>query len=457
MGQLAVSHMDPALVATFAEELARPTPADELVSGLIQFVAELSREDAREFSSTFASQLAAQADSMIPQDGARLLLYAAKLSGLSMPNGPEYATLLSQSYALYPTLEVAQEAGELLATEDGEPSEAERVARAQLDSSITGFEALKQTLEAWLDSDRLEEMLELLVSTAGIHPASRRFLLDLNAHLHPEDIVEPPAPNAEASRHDEDASEETIAEQLSLLDVTVKDTPAASPSPTQPSDEEALPSPAAQAEETLAVAIVAPHRARMMLEAREALVRARTTSTPFSGGAALAYEDDERPSGASKQIARARDRGAQGDWEGASNELAQAIRKADVLTSQYHMMVELARIYEVELDDLVRAERAYRRARAAVPASIPALSFYRRLDDPHQDAAMGYSVRADLHHALVGDELNGFRTEIAEEMAHLAQADLQDPKRAAQAWTLLLQDRPSFFNRFQLGDGILFC
>ncbi len=91
------------------------------------------------------------------------------------------------------------------------------------------------------------------------------------------------------------------------------------------------------------------------------------------------------------------------------------------------------------LQDLDRAEDAYRRLRSLDPHSTPALEFFEKLYESTGDYNRLY---ATLAQRLAQTDERAQRAQLAKEMARLATEHLEDPTRALESWKRALRDAP---------------
>ena len=141
-------------------------------------------------------------------------------------------------------------------------------------------------------------------------------------------------------------------------------------------------------------------------------------------------------------VARARAHGGSGDWAAAAQALDDAVAGAASREAKIAVLLELARVHEVELGDLGAAERAYRRVRVTDPREITALAFYRRWYQQHDEPRRAWANLAQLHAVLEGPEAAPERVDVAREMARMAELGLESWDKAIEAWRRVLEDAP---------------
>ncbi|PKN58308.1 MAG: hypothetical protein CVU56_06605 [Deltaproteobacteria bacterium HGW-Deltaproteobacteria-14] len=141
-------------------------------------------------------------------------------------------------------------------------------------------------------------------------------------------------------------------------------------------------------------------------------------------------------------IARARAAGADGDWAVAIQILEDGAASAASRDARIAILLEAARVHEIEQQDLVAAERAYRRVRVTDPRDLAALAFYRRWYAEHGEPRRAWANLVQLHAVLDGPELAGERVDVGIEMAAVAEQGLASWDKAIEAWRRVLADAP---------------
>lgn len=141
-------------------------------------------------------------------------------------------------------------------------------------------------------------------------------------------------------------------------------------------------------------------------------------------------------------LARADRRSAGREWEAAVALLDEAARRSEEPRDQVVMLLEAARLLEAELDDDERAEKMYRRVRVSAPLAVEVLAFYRDWYAGRDEPRRAYATLAQLHGALVADDLAPERIRVAGEMAGLAAGELDSREKAIEAWRRILVDEP---------------
>lgn len=141
-------------------------------------------------------------------------------------------------------------------------------------------------------------------------------------------------------------------------------------------------------------------------------------------------------------VARARAAGADGDWDAAIHVLEDGAANAASREAKIAILLEAARVREIEQGDLAAAERAYRRVRVTDPRDLAALSFYRRWYADHGEPRRAWANLVQLHTLLEGPELAGERIDVATEMASLAEEQLESWDKAIEGWRHVLEDAP---------------
>ncbi len=150
------------------------------------------------------------------------------------------------------------------------------------------------------------------------------------------------------------------------------------------------------------------------------------------------------PASAQQVMARAQEVAAQSDWNNAALILEDGINGTDDKETKLALLHEQAELFESHLDDVDRAEHAYRRIRITDPRSLAALRFYRRWYRQREEPRRTYSNLTQLHDVLAAAELDDVseRVSVAREMASVANAELASYDKAVDAWRRVLVDEP---------------
>lgn len=156
----------------------------------------------------------------------------------------------------------------------------------------------------------------------------------------------------------------------------------------------------------------------------------------------LKYSRDGISEEARDALGRADRRSAGREWEAAVALLDEAARQSEEPRDQVVLLLEAARLLEAELDDDERAEKMYRRVRVSAPLAAEVLAFYRDWYAGRDEPRRAYATLAQLHGALVGDDLAPERIRVAGEMAGLAAGELDSREKAIEAWRRILVDEP---------------
>jgi tetratricopeptide (TPR) repeat protein len=145
-------------------------------------------------------------------------------------------------------------------------------------------------------------------------------------------------------------------------------------------------------------------------------------------------------SDASATIKEARRVGRTGNWKRACKSLETAADRASSGDARLAMMLEIARIHDIELKDEAGAEEVYKTIRTTDPDSIEMLQFFRRVYRRRKAKKRAYNNLKHLHQVLIGANNRKERVAVAVEMARLARNALSDKDYAIEAWKRVLRD-----------------
>ncbi|MCB9729140.1 MAG: tetratricopeptide repeat protein [Deltaproteobacteria bacterium] len=385
-----------------------------LLTGLRAALAEANPELESAARRLVAAALEEAAEARPDREAAALLVRAAQLR--STEESPEdrqkAATALAGAWRRCPEPEVIESAWALLGSpEIDDAPDALVEARAQVGSAESRSAALSLLADRHLHAGRLgpaRRALDLLRELAPEDPAILERIEAVEA------LSTPPTPAARQR-----------GTRL-VTDTVIADTDAATAVVERYQAEMAEASPdlriilARRLFRILRVDLGRPDRAREVLQ--------------FSREAVSEWARDV--------LARADRRSAGREWEGAVALLDEAARQAEEPRDQVVLLLEAARLLEAELDAPDRAEKMYRRVRVSAPLSVEVLAFYRDWYAGRDEPRRAYATLAQLHGALIGEDLAPERIRVAGEMAELAAGELDSREKAIEAWRRILDDEP---------------
>ncbi len=116
-----------------------------------------------------------------------------------------------------------------------------------------------------------------------------------------------------------------------------------------------------------------------------------------------------------------------------------AVRQHPPKPRAVEMLSDMGRILWRRLEDLDRAEDAYRRLRSLDPKNLDAVSFFEHLHEKNEDWRRLY---ATLSQRLSLETEDRARSEVARRMAKIAEEHLDDNERALESWKRALRFDP---------------
>ncbi|MDP6944633.1 MAG: hypothetical protein QF464_10825, partial [Myxococcota bacterium] len=195
MARLTEDPLDPSVISAFAQRLVADPPPDVALGDML---AGLSDATARVLSAALAEQLAIEAAALDDRDASAVLHHAAELYGLTSTEGPGQARCLAEAYSRYPALETLDAINALL---PGHSADCQLAARAQLDGSEDGLDALMEIVSRWIDASRFEHVVELLGATKDVHSEAGELMARLALELDGLDLGKEASPEAGAKAH----------------------------------------------------------------------------------------------------------------------------------------------------------------------------------------------------------------------------------------------------------------
>ncbi|MEZ4265646.1 MAG: hypothetical protein R3F39_04650 [Myxococcota bacterium] len=402
------------LLAELAAACVETDDYKSLLLGLRKLLARSTPEDQAAARLTVAGLLEGAADTRPERHAASLLVRAAqlRLADESLAEREQAARDLVRAWQLCPGPEVLETAWNALGSPEVEHApDALFEARAQVGTPENRRAALSILTDRHIQAGRVE-------------PARRH--LEALRELAPDD----PA----------------IAQRLEALELlTGPATPLARKRGTRLATDTVI------ADVDAASAVVERYEAemagasqdlRVILARRLFRILRVDLGRPDRAREVLKYSREGISEAARDVLARADRRSAGREWEGAVALLDEAARQSEEPRDQVVLLLEAARLLEAELDDDERAEKMYRRVRVSAPLSAEVLAFYRDWYAGRDEPRRAYATLAQLHGALVGDDLAPERIRVAGEMAGLAAGDLESREKAMEAWRRILVDEP---------------